>query len=148
MELIVETESAMEALGGKLAAGCGNGGVVYLCGELGAGKTTLSRGLLHGLGHQGSVKSPTYTLVEPYELRELRIYHIDLYRLNDTAELEYTGLRDYFLPGQLCLVEWPERAVGVLPQADVQIDISYATDGRNVRLQALTLLGKQIVANL
>lgn len=142
------TETAMEALGGQLAAGCGKGGLVYLCGELGAGKTTFARGLLHGLGHRGVVKSPTYTLIEAYTLANIFVYHFDLYRINNEEELEYAGLRDYFLPGHLCLVEWPERGAGVLPQADIQIDIGYSDAGRRVSLRPLTPWGEQMCSDL
>ena len=132
--LHIENESAMMAFGGKLADELQDGGIVLLKGDLGAGKTTLVRGLLRHLGHKGIVKSPTYTLVEPYELQDRKVYHFDLYRLGDPEELEYMGGRDYWESGALCLIEWPEQAEGYLPEADVIIKISYQDTGRNINI--------------
>jgi tRNA threonylcarbamoyladenosine biosynthesis protein TsaE len=137
----------MEALGAQLARGF-TPGMVYLHGELGTGKTTLARGLLHGLGHQGKVRSPTYTLVEPYHLPVGTVYHLDLYRLGSAGELEWLGLRDMLGEQALLLVEWPEKGVGVLPGADLDIQIDYAGTGRSVSLNAVSAAGQRLLAAL
>lgn len=120
---------AQEALGRELAAALGGRGVVYLEGELGAGKTTLTRGILRGYGHTGAVKSPTYTLVEPYELAAATVYHFDLYRLTDPEELELMGMRDYCRADTLAVIEWPERGHPFLPPADLVITIRVCAGG-------------------
>jgi len=145
LQLDIVDASAMEALGRKLASFCVPGSKLFLQGELGAGKTTLIRGFLNGLGYQGIVKSPTYTLVEPYLINDLEIFHFDLYRLNDPEELESLGIRDYFSGEAICLVEWPEKAAKFLATPDIHIHIQYQDDHRNASLDAKTPSGKEII---
>ncbi len=135
--LFIEGEDRMVALGARLGRLL-RAGVVFLEGNLGAGKTTLCRGLLRGRGHEGAVKSPTYTLVEPYVLVDGAVYHFDLYRLGDPEELEFMGARDYFASDSLCLVEWPERGEGFLPRPDMVVTLGVEGRGRSVAIMALT----------
>ncbi|RDL42994.1 tRNA (adenosine(37)-N6)-threonylcarbamoyltransferase complex ATPase subunit type 1 TsaE [Marinomonas piezotolerans] len=134
-------EEAMELFGEKLAGALKQGGVVYLDGNLGMGKTTLVRGLLRGLGYIGPVKSPTYTIVEPYELDGGEVYHFDLYRISDAEELEYMGIRDYFRDDVLCLVEWAEMGKGVLPEPDIIVHLDLVRSGRAVSIESKTAYG-------
>ncbi len=132
-------EQATLRAGAALAAVCAPGAVVWLNGTLGAGKTTLSRGWLRALGHQGAVKSPTYTLVEPYVLAHGTVYHFDLYRVNDPEELELMGIRDYFSPTSVCLIEWPEKAEALLPAPDLSITLAADDDaGRTMTIHAVS----------
>ncbi|HCK80869.1 MAG TPA: tRNA (adenosine(37)-N6)-threonylcarbamoyltransferase complex ATPase subunit type 1 TsaE [Candidatus Competibacteraceae bacterium] len=119
LERLLDSAAATERLGAQLGRTLLPGCIIYLRGDLGAGKTTLARGLLHGLGHRGTVKSPTFTLVEPYELAGWRLFHWDLYRLSDPEELEYLGLREQLDGDAILLIEWPERGQGELPAADL-----------------------------
>lgn len=122
--------------------------VVYLNGDLGAGKTTLSRGFVRGMGHKGNVKSPTYTLVEPYELTPWQVFHFDLYRLADPEELEYMGIRDYFNDNCCCFIEWPEKGAGLLANADIIINIVYQDEQRLIDLQANSPRGDMVLQAL
>lgn len=124
------------------------GGIIYLLGDLGAGKTTLTRGFMRGFGYKGAVKSPTYTLVEPYEFTRCNIYHFDLYRLSAADEVRYLGTEDYFSPQNLCLIEWADRGSGVVPRPDVTIHLKSAGSGRELLCEASTELGEEIAKRL
>jgi tRNA threonylcarbamoyladenosine biosynthesis protein TsaE len=141
-------ERATEAFGARLAALLAPGTVVHLRGGLGAGKTTLCRGLLRALGHAGAVKSPTYTLVEPYELGARRVCHFDLYRLLDPRELEDLGIRDYLDGENLLLIEWPERGGPCTPTADLVLELVAEGAGRRLDWYASSAAGKAIVTRL
>ncbi len=146
--LYLADEQATEAMGARVGAALQGRGVVYLTGDLGAGKTTFSRGLIRGLGHAGAVKSPTFTLVEPYELGDCRVFHFDLYRLVDPEELEFLGIRDYFGPDSLCLIEWAEKGKGVLPSPDLTITIAPQGAGRSLRIEASGAHGAAVLQKL
>ena len=139
-------EAATLALGGALARQLQLGLAIYLHGDLGAGKTTLVRGLLHHLGHSGKVKSPTYTLVEPYVVSGFNLYHFDLYRFIDPEEWDAAGFRDYFNAQSVCLIEWPERAAELLPAADIDIHIAPKNGGREATLTANSSAGRACLA--
>lgn len=149
MPISLPDEKATLALGQKLADHIPSRAfTVYLYGELGAGKTTLVRGLLHALGHHGAVKSPTYTLVEPYQLSDRNIYHFDLYRLGDPEELLFMGIEDFFIDEALILVEWPQRGEGVLPEPDISLTLDYHGLQRTAVLQAHNTLAEEICQHL
>lgn len=128
-----ETEMLGAALGTILPPRC----LMYLHGDLGAGKTTLIRGLLRAKGYQGPVKSPTYSLVEEYRLAKRTIFHFDLYRLKDPEELEYMGINDYLKQEALCCIEWPQMGAGYLPPADIEVQLSYQGHGRGIEIKVL-----------
>lgn len=147
-DIFLADEQQSEQFAAQLAQLCQQATVIYLSGDLGAGKTTFSRGFIQALGHQGKVKSPTYTLVEPYELSPWRVFHFDLYRLSDPEELEFIGIRDYFADDCLCLIEWPDKGAGLLASADLHISISFKHDGRLLTLEPGSEHGKALIEKL
>ncbi|RUR32322.1 tRNA (adenosine(37)-N6)-threonylcarbamoyltransferase complex ATPase subunit type 1 TsaE [Vreelandella andesensis] len=148
MQVQLNDEMAHVAFGEALGQALQGHGRVYLEGDLGAGKTTLTRGILRAYGYQGAVKSPTYTLVEPYELGAQRIYHLDLYRLADPEELEFIGGRDVLADEALCLIEWPSRGEGWLPAPDLRVALEVMDSGRLVTLSAETDLGERVISEM
>jgi tRNA threonylcarbamoyladenosine biosynthesis protein TsaE len=139
-------EAATIAAGAKIGRALNTGCVVFLVGELGAGKTTFTRGALRALGHAGSVKSPTYTLCEPYDLAdEAQLCHLDLYRLSNPEELEFLGIRDYVASGAILLIEWPSKGEGWLPAPDLQVALQATDTGRQLEISALTADGQDLL---
>lgn len=147
-EFCLSGEERQEAFGAALAQLVEPPCIIYLTGDLGAGKTTLARGFLRGLGHEGRVKSPTFTLLEPYELTAVNCYHFDLYRLADPEELLFLGIEDLLQPDAVLLVEWPERGAGVLPRPDLSIEILHAETERRLTLRSESEKGLTIINNL
>jgi tRNA threonylcarbamoyladenosine biosynthesis protein TsaE len=140
-------EATLLNFGKTMAATLHAGLTIYLTGDLGAGKTTLARGILHGLGYTHIVKSPTYNLVEIYKISRLYLYHFDFYRFNDYLEWEEAGFREYFNSGSICLVEWPEKAGNLLPIADLQFFFKILETGRSIEIRAGTETGKECLAH-
>ena len=145
IEFEFDTPESQMDFGAQLASALRPPCVIFLEGDLGTGKTTLTRGILRGFGHRGAVRSPTYTLVEPYALTDLELYHFDLYRLGDPEELEYLGLRDLLGRASVWVVEWPERGVGLLPKPDLRIQLVHRDLGRHL---TLTSMSPSVVAML
>jgi tRNA threonylcarbamoyladenosine biosynthesis protein TsaE len=141
-------EAATLALGGAMAGCIEPGTVIYLTGELGAGKTTLVRGLVRALGHAGAVKSPTYALVELYKLSRLDLHHFDFYRFRDPREWIDAGFRESFNGRTVSLIEWPERAAGMLPPADLEVALALHGEGRNAELTSRSLKGQKLLTLL
>jgi len=151
--IFLADEHATIAFGQTLAKFCPAGLNIYLYGDLGAGKTTLVRGLIKSFLPETKVKSPTYTLVEGYDLTDSKqnphnlnhIYHFDLYRLADPEELEYLGGRDYFSADAVCLIEWPQRGEGWLAKPDIEVSLNYQVDGRTIELKGITEKGQSLI---
>lgn len=148
MARFLAAEADTLALGAALAPGLRPGMVIYLSGDLGAGKTTLARGVLRGLGITERVKSPTFTLLELYTISSLYLYHFDFYRFNCSDEWADAGFREYFNSESVCLVEWPEKAGGQLPAPDVKIEMEVSGSGRSVTISAYTEAGNNCVKRL
>lgn len=148
MKLELRGEPAQEALGRQLAGLLRPPLILCLEGDLGTGKTTLTRGILRGLGHRGPVRSPTFTLLEPYDLGHWRLFHLDLYRLADPEELDYLGLRDLLAPDSVLIVEWPQRGGLALPPADLEIRLAYQADARVLEFVPHSPAGSALVAAL
>ena len=146
LERHLATAEDTVAFGSALAAACPAGICIHLHGELAAGKTTLTRGYLRGLGHQGAVKSPTFTLVESYELSSRAVHHFDLYRLAAAGELEFIGIEEYLETGADCLIEWAERGGAVLPAPDLSIMLTVVDGGRDLTLSDHSELGHQVLS--
>jgi tRNA threonylcarbamoyladenosine biosynthesis protein TsaE len=147
-DLKLPDAAATTRLGAALATGIAPGQVLHLSGELGTGKTTLVRGLLRALGVHGPVKSPTYAWVEPYTISSLDLYHFDFYRFDKKTEWLSSGLREYFRPDAVCIVEWPERAGDVLPPPDLAVRLSYEGEARQASMQAQSAEGEAWLASL
>ncbi len=148
----LKNEAEQLQLAGTIATKIPPGTIIFLQGDLGTGKTTFVRGFLRELGFTGNVKSPTYTLVEPYQIKDQIIYHFDLYRLTTPDELEYIGGRDYFDQQAICLIEWPEKAQGYLPDADLICQLNYAQKagfrGRNCTLGTNSVLFETMIQQI
>ena len=138
MKITLLDEQDTELLGAELWRILPDKCLVFLNGELGAGKTTLTRGVLRASGHKSAVKSPTYTLVEEYDTARGKVFHFDLYRLKDPEELEWMGIRDYLEQQSLCFIEWPELGKGLLPVPDIVISLKTEGDGRIAKIDVLS----------
>lgn len=151
MNITLASPAETDRVGRQLAAaldGHAGGALITLAGELGAGKTALARAMIHAMGHAGPVVSPSYTLIEPYDLHGRRLYHFDLYRLGDAEELEFLGIRDIDFTSSLILVEWADRGARFLPSPDLDITLAYRGSGRAAHLDAHSATGRQLIANL
>lgn len=147
-KIIIPTAEKMQEFGNKLGNQLHRGDIIFLKGQLGAGKTTLVRGILQGLGYEDKVKSPTFTLVESYSLPSAMIFHFDFYRLRDVYELLDIGIQDYFTEDAIVLIEWPENAISLLPHATVDCEISLKEEGREIILHAENVRGLEILKPL
>lgn len=148
LNLSILNEEAMLEFGGRLACCCSPPLLIFLHGDLGAGKTTFVRGFLQGLGYSGKVKSPSYNLVEAYELPQKSIFHFDFYRIQDPQELDFIGIQDDWRPTAIFLVEWPEKAAQLLPPVDLACHFEFAGKGRKLRVDAKTASGEAVLSRL
>lgn len=148
INIITDSAAQTEQFASRLASVTASGTVIHLSGDLGAGKTTFARGFIMALGYQGAVRSPTYTIVQSYSVQQRMIYHFDLYRLTDPEELEALGIRDYFDGEAICLLEWPERGAGFLPDPDIEIRFEYSHQARNITFIFRSEKGHTIAKNL
>ena len=148
LELRLADADATLRLGEALAGGATAGRVLFISGDLGAGKTTLVRGLLRGLGYTGRAKSPTYALVEPYSFSSLDLYHFDFYRFKDRSEWLNSGFREHFNPGSVCVVEWPEKAGDLLSPPDLKIRLEFHGEARRAALEACSDAGRAWLSSL
>lgn len=144
----LQDETKTELLGAVLSSICPADTTIYLTGDLGAGKTTMTRGFVRSRGYKGVVKSPTYTLVEEYQTDGVYVYHFDLYRLNDPEELEMMGIRDYFSPSSVRIVEWPSKGEGILPEADLEVNLEIVGNSRNAVIYARNEKGAAILEKM
>jgi len=147
-EFVFPTEQDLDGFAQRFARDLSPPLVIWLEGDLGAGKTTFARGLIHALGYSGRVKSPTYGLLEYYQLANLQVLHMDLYRISDPGELEFLGVQDLLDDATIRLIEWPDKSNGWLPKPDCIFRFSYAETGRNLRLYARTPRAQSIVESL
>jgi tRNA threonylcarbamoyladenosine biosynthesis protein TsaE len=147
-QALIADDAQMRAFGAKLLAACQSGGIITLHGNLGTGKTTLVRGALQSLGVTSGVRSPTYTLIEYYPFDPISIAHFDLYRLAEPEELEYLGFRDYLTENTLCMIEWPEKAKGILGDVGLEIFLDYDPEGRRLKVIGKSIWGQGIVDSL
>lgn len=148
VSLYLKDESQTEAIGQKIAQIIHPGLVIYLQGQLGAGKTALARSLIRALGHQGKVKSPTYALVELYTISRLNLYHFDLYRFDNPEEWLDAGFAEYVKPDTICLIEWPEKGGALIPQPDLTISLEISGEGRQIEIEAHTETGDKCLMRL
>jgi tRNA threonylcarbamoyladenosine biosynthesis protein TsaE len=138
LQITLHDTAETEAMGAALWQALPQKALLFLYGDLGAGKTTLIRGMLRAAGYKNAVKSPTYSLVEEYDLSNRQVFHFDLYRLKSAEELEWIGMDDYLNQPALCCIEWPQMGAGYLPEADIEIHLSHQVDGRLIEINILS----------
>lgn len=148
LTIFLPNEAATQDYAQQFARAINDQVVVFLQGPLGAGKTTFCRGILRCLGYVGSVRSPTYTLVESYDCDQFSVFHFDLYRIHDPSELEFIGIRDYLAENAIFLVEWPELGIGWLPEPDITCYFMLEAEGRKLKIVANSLTGEKILKKM